>query len=160
MRAIPTGPCLALIHEFEGWRGEFEPRRNYDPSGNPEIGWSHKLTGPSDPLWFAVIDQDQADALALEDLTKSANGVCTALGVSIDRLTDGQYAACIDLAYEIGVGAFTASTLAHLVKQGSLDAAEAQFPLWVHERINGIEQVSSGMVRRRQAELVYWNAKP
>jgi len=158
MRAIPTEPCLALIHEFEGNEGKFEPTRTQDPAGNWEIGWSHKLSGPDDPLWFATFDQDQADAQALEDLATAAQGVCNALTVAVNSLTDNQYAACIDFAYNVGVGAFAGSTLAHMIKIGSLNLVPAQFSLWVHGKVNGVEVVLPGLVRRRDAEIRAWQS--
>ena len=155
MRPVPAA-CLPLIHQFEGNNGTFEPIRAYDPAGNPEIGWSHKLSGPADPLWFAALDADQADALAMEDLTKAASGVCNILGPSVSPLTANQYAALIDFTYECGLGAFAGSTLCHFVKTGRLDLVPDQLGLWIHARVAGIETVMEGMVRRRAAEVELW----
>ena len=158
MRPLPVDACLALVHAFEGDEGKFEPTRTLDPAGNYEIGWSHKLIGPDDPLWFATLDAGQADALALEDLAKAAEGVCAALGSAVDDLTDNQYAAVIDLAYNIGVGAFAGSTLCHLLVHGNFALAAKQFPLWIHAKVNGHSEVLPGLVRRRDAELDVWRA--
>lgn len=156
MRPVPTPQVLSIIHEFEGKCGTFEASRTYDPSGNPEIGYGHKLSGPEDPLWFATLDQDQADALAMEDVAKAAQGVCNALGPVVMALTDNEYAALICFAFNVGVQAFATSTLCHLVQTGDLEGAGEQFPRWVHEKINGIETIEPGLVRRRAAELALW----
>lgn len=156
MRALPTVPCLALIHTFEGSAGKFEPQRTPDPTGNQEIGWSHKLSGPDDPLWDSTLTQADADTLALQDLTQAASGVCDAIGSAVDSLTDNQYAAIIDFAYNLGVGAFRGSTLCHYIKTGNLTLAAGEFGKWVHGRVNGAEVVLNGLVRRRAAEAYAW----
>lgn len=160
MRALPADRCLALVHTFEGDHGAFEPSRTLDPAGNYEIGWSHKLSGPEDPLWYAQLSLDEANALALEDLGKAAAGVCNALDAKVYTLTDGQYAAVIDFAYNEGVGAFTGSTLCHWIIEGNLQLASAQFGKWVYSHVNGLLVEEPGLVRRRAAELDCWNAKP
>lgn len=158
MRPVPVDPCLALIHAFEGNAGQFEPRRSLDPAGNSEIGWSHKLSDPDDPIWFATLDADAADALAIDDLTKAAQGVCSALGAVVDDLSTGQYAACIDFAYNEGVGRFAGSTLCHYVQIGNMALAVAEFPKWVYAHVNGVAVEEPGLVRRRAAEVDVWNA--
>lgn len=154
MRAIPQEPCLGLVHEFEG----FSATRYADPSGYPTIGYGHKLSGVLDPLYNATINKTQADALAIKDLEIAATGVCAALPAVVDSLTDGQYAACIDFAYNVGVTAFRGSTLCHYINTGNMVLAPGQFLLWDHERINGVEVVSAGLLRRRQAEVACWRA--
>lgn len=156
MRSIPTAPCLALIHEFEGDQGLFEPTRTQDPSGNWEIGWSHKLSGPDDPLWSDILDESAADALALKDLTAAAQGVCNALTVAVNSLTDSQYAACIDFAYNEGAHAFAGSTLCHFIKTGAMHLAPLEFAKWVYAHVNGVAVEEPGLVRRRAAELAAW----
>lgn len=158
MRAIPTAACLALVHEFEGSQGAFEATRAQDPAGNWEIGWSHKLSGPDDPLWFATFDQDQADAQALADLATAARGVCVALGDVAASLTDNQYAACIDFAYNEGVSRFAGSTLCHRIVTGSMGLVPAEFGKWVYGSQDGVEVKLNGLVRRRAAEVQVWLA--
>lgn len=160
MRPIPTEPCLGLIHQFEGRAGKFEPRRTMDPAGNWEIGWSHKLAGDADPLWIATLDAEQADNLALADLAAAASGVCDAVGQMADQLTDGQYAALIDFAYNVGVAAFAGSTLCHMVRMGNLARAPAEFGKWVYAHVNGRPVLEPGLVRRRQAEMAVFNQNP
>jgi lysozyme len=159
MRLIPAAPCLGLIHEFEqGPNGGFAATRYADPSGYPTIGWGHRLTGILDPLYNATINLAQADALALKDLTDAATGVCAAIPAVVGGLTDGQYAACIDFAFNLGVTAFRGSTLCFYIRTGNLVLAPGEFVKWDHERINGVEQVSAGLLRRRQAEVACWRA--
>ena len=153
-----TQLCLGLIHQFEGSGGTFEPTRTTDPAGNYEIGWSHKLSGPDDPLWFATLDQDQADGLALEDLQRTEAGIVETLGgTHYAALSPGQCAALIDFAYNEGVGKFAGSTLCHFIMVGAMHLVPAEFGKWVFGNVDGREQVLDGLVRRRAAEVAIWN---
>lgn len=158
MRALPTAPLLGLIHEFEqGPNGGFASVAYQDPGGVWTIGWGHALPGPPglfDKPWTLA----QADAQALTDLTNAATGVCAAIPAVVGGLTDGQYAAIIDFAFNLGVTAFRGSTLCYYINTGNLVLAPAQFLLWDHEKINGVEQISAGLLRRRQAEVAVWRA--
>lgn len=158
MRPIPQAPCLSLIHEFEqGPGGGFAAKPYQDPSGFWTQGWGHRLPGPPSALSFPWT-LAQADAQALLDLTDAATGVSAALPAVVSSLTDGQYAACIDFAFNLGVTAFRGSTLCFYINTGNMVLAPGQFLLWDHERINGVEQISAGLIRRRQAEVAVWNA--
>jgi lysozyme len=156
MRPIPSAPCLALIHAFEqGPKGGFAPTPYPDPGGLLTIGWGHLIKpGETFPV---PIDEAKADALALADLTTAATGVSSALLPAVlAKLTDGQYAACIDFAYNLGVGAFRGSTLCHLVNAGNFALVPDAFRKWVYGRVNGVETVLQGLVRRRNAEVDVW----
>lgn len=151
MRAIPQAACLALIHAFEkGPDGSFAATAYQDPAGVWTIGWGHALPGPTDATWTLA----QADDQALADLATAATGVSTTLASVIDTLTDGQYAACIDLAFNIGVHAFATSTLARLINEGNMTLAPLQFGRW--NKAGG--EVLPGLTRRRAAEVDVWNA--
>jgi lysozyme len=63
-------------------------------------------------------------------------------------LSDNEFAACVSLAFNIGVGAFETSTLARYLKLGQKGAAATQFLLWDHQG----GEVLSGLRRRRIAE--------
>lgn len=145
---------MALIRAFEGHgNGQFEDKATRDPAGNWEIGWSHKLAGPTDEVWT----REQADAQAIADLEGVAIDVCAALtDAVVELLTIGEYAALIDLTYNIGYGAFAASHLCQLVKNGALHLVPAEFMKWVHGRVNGKEVVLNGLIRRRTAEVDIW----
>lgn len=144
-----------MIHAFEGKNGTFEATRQSDPGGLPEIGWSHKLADPEDPLWDSTLDLAQADALAVEDLTEAAQGVCLAIGAA--SLTEGQYAAVIDFAYNEGIGAFAGSTLCKMINAGNLTAAVGEFSKWIYGHVGGKTVILPGLVRRRAAEIAVWN---
>lgn len=153
MRPIPL-TVLTLIHEFEGRNGTFEPTRTLDPVGNAEIGYSHKLSGPGDPLWGAALDQAAADHLAMCDLARAADIICTFLGRHLNVLNDNQYAACIDFVYNEGGGNFEHSTFARLILALDLEDAANQLPKWVYA--GGV--ILAGLVRRRAAEVALFHS--
>ena len=156
MRAVPAA-CLDLIHEFEqGPTGGFAAHRYLDPVGKPTIGWGHLLLGPSDTLWNATLIQEQADALAIEDLTRTANGLWVTLGNEpIQNLTDNQWAATLDFTFNEGIGHFKASTFCHFIQTGALAAAAKEFPKWIYG--GNPPRALAGLMRRRAAEESLWN---
>lgn len=159
MRDVPQAPCLALVHAFEGKDGQHEAIRTQDPSGNWEIGWSHKLSGPDSPLWDETLTRLDADNLAIQDLTAAAQGLFDDLGAGpVADLNTGQWAAIIDFAYNLGVGAFAGSHLRALIYGGNLVLAYDEFPKWVYAKVNGVETKLDGLVRRRAAEQDVWRA--
>lgn len=156
MRAVPQDMCLALVHEFEGKGGSFEPVPTLDPVGNWEIGWGHKLGAHIYP--GAPIDAAHADVLALDDLDAAAMQNEMFLGSSVvAQLTKGQWAALIDFTFNLGIARLRSSTLAKLIKVGALSQAPEQFRKWVWGHVDGEPVKLNGLIRRREAEIVLWN---
>ena len=63
-------------------------------------------------------------------------------------LTQAQFDALVDFAFNLGVGNFKGSTLLKDINAGNFPAAVAQFQLW--DRCGGV--VNNGLLRRRNAE--------
>lgn len=123
---------LQLLKQFEGCR----LTAYWDVKGY-SIGYGH----------FGVpagmtITQEYADKLLIEDLRKYENAVDN-LGLS---LTQGQFDALVDFAYNCGIG-----NLKSLTNNGkrTLDIIRAKIPEYV--RAGGV--VDKGLVARRSAEL-------
>lgn len=68
-------------------------------------------------------------------------------------LEQWQVDALISFAYNVGVGAFLRSTLLVKLNAGDFEGAEAEFPRWNKETVNGVKQVSKGLNNRRQVEV-------
>lgn len=83
--------------------------------------------------WFA---QDAAGAVA---------GVNKAVSVPVNQ---NQFDALVSLAFNIGVSAFSSSTLVRKLNAGDTEGAALQFVRWNQD--NG--KVVAGLTRRRQAE--------
>lgn len=133
-------PALALIKRFEGCELEAYP----DPGsgGDPwTIGWGATGAGIRKGVSWT---QAQADARLAEDVAKFMAGVVKAAPVA----TANQRAAMTSLAYNIGLGAFTGSTLLRRHNAGNYAAAKAEFSRW--NKASG--KVMNGLIKRRAAE--------
>lgn len=129
---------IGLTEGFESCRLTAYP----DIKGIWTIGYGH--TGP-EVVEGLVWTQNQADSQLIVDLQKAENMVNTC--VTID-LTQGQFDALVDFAFNLGINAEKGSTLLKLVNQGDMSDAAAQFQLWDHAS----GQVVAGLLRRRIAE--------
>lgn len=126
-----------LIEEFEG-------RRNVaylDGGGVWTIGVGHTRGVKQGQ----VATNAQIDAWFAQDTSEAVAGVNKAVKVD---LSQNQFDALVALAYNIGVGAFAASTLVRKLNEGDDSGAALQFSRWNQD--NG--QVVAGLTRRRAAE--------
>jgi lysozyme len=92
-----------------------------------------------------VITQDQADQFLQDDVAAVVAGVNKSLTVEV---TQNQFDALCDFAYNLGVGDERTSTLVKLINQGDIADAANQFPLWCHA--GGV--VVQDLVNRRAQE--------
>ena len=131
----------ALTEAFEGVRLDAYP----DPAsgGDPwTIGYGH--TGP-DVTPGLSINIDQADALLVRDIATSEAAVISAVS---GRLTQHQFDALVDFAFNVGTDAFRSSTLLRMVNLADYAAADLEFAKW----IRAAGKVFPGLVKRRAAE--------
>lgn len=139
--------AIDLIHSMES----FQPRAYKDPGskdGLPiTIGWGSTSDLAGNPIKMGAIWTPQYgnDKFA-QDLERFEKGVTAALAGS--PVTQGQFDAMVSLAYNIGVGAFTGSTVLRKHKAGDYAGAKAAFAMW--NKNDG--KVMNGLVRRRAAE--------
>ena len=129
---------LALTEGFESCR----LTAYQDVKGIWTCGWGH--VGP-EVVEGLTWTQDQADSQLVLDLTKAEHAVNTLVTVP---LTQGQFDAMVDFAFNLGCNAEKGSTLLKLVNQGDFANAAAQFELWDH----AAGKVVAGLLRRRIAE--------
>lgn len=149
---------LEVIKSFEQCR--LAPYK--DAAGKWTIGWGHLLpVSPALPVsavdehlravgWHAGTDtvgitQDQADRLLVEDVTKAARAVDAMVEVP---LSANQASALTSLVYNIGKGAFGASTILKRVNAQQWAEAQEEFHRW--REAGG--RVLNGLVRRRAVE--------
>ena len=134
---------IALIKEFEGCRLDAYE----DQGGVPTIGWGQ--TGPSVQMGM-TISQSQAD----EWLTEQIQNVSTSLSRMLTNpINENQFAACVSLAYNIGLGNFASSSARQLINIGALADVPVHIGMW--NEVN--HAVDPGLVRRRNAEIALWN---
>ena len=135
--------ALALIKEFEGFR----PETYRDPVGILTIGYgTTKAAGVGiDPQPGMRISEDEAEKYLMRALDKFGDQIRPLMK---REPTPAQYGAMLSLAYNIGPGAFSGSTVLERFNKGDLDGAAEAFHWW--KRAGG--RVLKGLVRRRAAE--------
>lgn len=104
-----------------------------DPSGNPVTVNTSPIDRATARLWA------RAELLAALVLVRRAVAV---------PLTIGEEAALVDLAFNVGPGAVSGSTLLRLLNAGDVLGAAAQFEVWDHAGGRAI----AGLLRRRRAD--------
>lgn len=141
--------CIDLIEEFEGFRSE----PYVCPGGIPTIGFgsTRYADGTSVSMGDDPMNREQAKELLTATLTEYEQGVEACIDVD---LTQNQFDALVDFAYNLGVGALRTSTLARKVNAGDMEGAANEFGRWV----NGGGKVLPGLVKRRAAERVLFES--
>jgi lysozyme len=128
-----------------------------DPPGSNKysIGYGHQIV-PGDGLdSSSIITEDEALQLLNGDTAKAQSAVNSLVTVP---LSQGQFDALVDFAYNEGVGAFAGSTLLATLNSGDYAGASQDFASWVFEHVGGVKQVSQVLVARRQGEQQLFTA--
>lgn len=147
--ALVSDTGKALIQKWEGYAkdlGDGRVQAYPDPAtgGAPwTIGWGS--TGP-DIVKGTIWTRAQAQARFASHVDEFAAGVATALSGA--PTTQNQFAAMTSLAYNVGLGNFTSSTLLKKHKAGDYAGAQAQFAVW--NKAAG--RVMKGLTDRRADE--------
>ena len=127
----------ALIASFEGLRLE----AYLDGRGIPTIGYGHTLGVKMGD----TCTQEQADVWLASDLVNAQKCITGLVKVVI---TQNQYDALTSLAYNIGCGNFSKSTVLHELNACNIQLAADAFLLW--SKVDG--EFSQGLYNRRLAE--------
>jgi lysozyme len=144
----PSQNCRTLVMAFEGCRLHAYP----DPASHAEpwtIGYG--ATGPGihrDTTWTLKQAQDRLSA----DLARIGAGVVSLLDGA--PTSQPQFDSLTSLAFNIGLGNFSRSTLLKKHKAGDYAGAKAQFGRWV--TASGAQM--PGLVKRRSAEADLYGA--
>ena len=117
-----------------------------DPAGVWTVGYGSTRLASGNPVMRNIrITQEQADDLLKSELERLRGVLAQYIRVPV---TEGQFVALIDFAYNCGEGALRRSTLLKLLNAGKVVNAGYEFRRWT--RAGGIEL--PGLVRRREAE--------
>lgn len=95
------------------------------------------------------ITQAEANALLDKDLVRFEEAVNSLVKAV---LTQNQYDALVSLAYNIGVGGFSTSTVLRRINAGDFNGAADAFLMWNKGRQNGRLVVIKGLTNRRKSE--------
>lgn len=139
---------LALLKEFEGLR-----LRAYKcPAGVWTIGYGHTSAAGSPRVTAEMaVSKEAAETVLGRDIIQYEDGVRKLLKVEV---TQGQFDALVDFAYNVGVHQLERSTLLKRINAGEFDRAPAEFMKWT----KGGGRELPGLVRRRRAEVELWRS--
>lgn len=118
--------------------------------GTLTAGWGH--TGP-DVKPGMVVTKEQAQAWFVADVAKAVNAIERLVKV---ELTDNQFGTLVAFVLNVGVGAFTSSTLLRKLNQGNYAAVPSELMKWTKTTISGRKVNSRGLQNRRAAEAGLW----
>lgn len=133
-----------LAH-IKGWEG-FKPSVYLDSAGKPTIGYGH-LIKPYES--FTTITEAQASQMLAQDVSEAENGVNRLVKVA---LTQSQFDALVSFVFNVGVGAFSRSTMLKQLNAGNYQLAQQAFTAWVYVTKDGKKVVEPGLVNRRLAD--------
>jgi lysozyme len=148
---------LELLKQWEG----FELKVYKDSAGLPTIGVGHLITKPEQssgniviagvPVQYAngLTDQQVLDLLS-QDVQPAEQAVNNGVKVALDQ---NQFDALVSFTFNVGVGAFTSSTLLKVLNQSQYDGVPDQLRRW--NKAGG--KVVQGLVNRRENEVTLWN---
>ncbi|MGB7892593.1 MAG: glycoside hydrolase family protein [Microcoleus sp.] len=150
----PSNECFALIKKWEGLHKELPDGRiqSYlDPVGIWTIGYGSiedlDLNRPI--LEGDIITREKAERWLQIEIAEKAEDV--------DRLCKFKLKQCmfdalVSFTYNIGIGAFSESTLLRELNKGNYEGAAKEFDRWVHGEDNGTKRPLQGLINRRNDE--------
>lgn len=118
-----------------------------DSAGIATIGYGNTYLLDGSRVSMSTPPITENEALVL--LKHATSYICTEVNYLVKvPLNQSQFDALVSLVYNIGVGAFTSSTLLKLLNAGDFNGAAEQFLVW--NRVG--KQVNEGLSNRRQIE--------
>lgn len=129
---------MALTRSFEGLRLE----AYLDQRGVWTVGYGH--TGPEVHAGLTITEAE-TEAFLASDI---AGAVAVVNRLVTREISQNQFDALVDFAFNLGPASLARSTLLREVNAGDFVAAAKEFLLWDH--VDG--RVVPGLLRRRQAE--------
>ncbi|MBO5136446.1 MAG: lysozyme [Clostridia bacterium] len=146
---MQTGKAgLELIKSFEG----LGLKAYLCPSGVLTIGYGHTgMVRGSKITPQTTITPEEAEALLKEDLKHYEKAVNSLVKVP---LNSNQFDALVSFVFNIGINAFSTSTLLTLLNNGDYKGASQQFKRWIYV---GGKKVLEGLKNRRTAEEKLFN---
>lgn len=137
-----TQSGLDLIKAFEGFRGT----AYRCPAGILTIGYGHTSAAGSPTVVAGMkMGKPEAARVLRTDVEGFSEGVRAALRRD---LNSNQFSALVSFAYNVGLGAFRASSVLRAVNAGDFESVPRRLNLW----IKAGPRVLPGLVKRRAAE--------
>lgn len=145
-----TSAGIAIIKEFEGFRGQ----AYLCPAGVWTIGYGHtSAAGAPAVVKGQMINRQRAEDILRADVDKFENAIEALIAkAKVNVVYPHEFDAMVSLAFNIGVGAFSKSTVLKRYLRGDKAGAADAFLAWNKATVNGVKKVLPGLNRRRQAE--------
>lgn len=135
---------LELLKKSEGFRD----RTYSDVAGFRTIGFGHRLTpAESYPNGISLA---RAESILASDIAIAESAVTRLVQVP---LTQGQFDALVDFAFNLGAGRLASSTLLRYLNAGKYDDAAWQLLAWDHA---GSRELAT-LKLRRESEFRLWS---
>ena len=122
------------------------------PAGKCTIGYGHtSAAGLPEVSLGMKITQKEADSILLSDLQKIEIQLYS---IVHQPLTQNQFDVLVDFVFNAGIENLKTSTLLKKVNAADYDSVPSELMKWT----KGNGKVLPGLIRRRQAEIEWWNA--
>jgi lysozyme len=141
---IASQNCINLIKLFEGYK----PKAYLCPAGVPTIGFGSTMYTDGRKIKLGdTINEKQGNELLMWELKNKS------IALHGLNLNQNQFDSCLSFIYNLGIGAFTKSTLRKKILINPNDKTiKDEFLKWNKARVNGQLTELKGLTRRRIAE--------
>lgn len=143
--------CLALIRSSENFKAD--PYRC--PAGIPTIGYGSTRYEDGTPVTMADAGITMLRAESILRATLASEYEPAVRRYVAVSLSQNQFDALVDFAYNAGTQALRGSTLLRLLNAGDYEGAAKQFSRWVFA--DG--KVMNGLIKRRAAEAALFRGQ-
>lgn len=142
-----TATTIQLIKDFEGFRSTA-----YRDGNAYSIGYGAQTYENGQPVKVGdTITQQRAEQLLAFHVSKFAAAVNQYINVALNQ---NQFDALVSFCYNVGISAFSTSTLAKIVNKtpNDFDSISREFRRW--NKSNGV--VLQGLIDRREQEILVY----
>lgn len=140
---IISNNCVSIVKEFEGFRSK--PYKCSAGVATIGYGSTFYINGEKVSMYDSEISEPFASELLEKVLNDFATKVDNIIKVSLNQ---NQFDALVSFTYNIGIGAFTKSTLLTKLNNADFQGASNEFIRW--NKANG--KVLKGLTNRRLDE--------
>lgn len=133
---------LKLLHNNEACR----LKAYLDSGGVPTIGWGSTRMFGKPVVMGMTCTQQEADDQAAMDVKSTEDAINKFV---IVPLTQNQFDALVDFAYNVGTYAFSKSTLLRKLNSGDYAGAADQFMRWIYDNGNEVDGLKNRRLREK-----------
>jgi len=155
MRKDIRPQAMALAIPFiKRWEG-FRDTAYLCPAGKWTIGYGNTVSNGKPVKKGDKLTKEDADKLVVKTVATFMDGVLKV--VKYPYLSPNQLAALTSFAFNVGMGAFMASTMLKMINLGNVAGAAEQFKRWDKATVNGKLVQLAGLTSRRKQERELFN---